>query len=121
MTELPSKILTATLIIPSGLIFTLLFVGFAVKLPVWPFHTWLPDAHTDAPTAVSVMLAGVLLKMGGYGMLRVSVSMFPNVITEVAWILIILGVINVLYGAIVTLRQTDLKRLIAFSLSLIHI
>tara|TARA_Y100000590_G_scaffold106972_1_gene121696 strand:+ start:1446 stop:3008 length:1563 start_codon:yes stop_codon:yes gene_type:complete len=115
MTELPSKIQTATLIIPSGLIFTLLFVGFAVKLPVWPFHTWLPDAHTDAPTAVSVMLAGVLLKMGGYGMLRVSVSMFPNVITEVAWILITLGVINVLYGAIVTLRQTDLKRLIAFS------
>ena len=61
-----------------GVLFTLLFVAFAVKLPIWPFHTWLPDAHTDAPTAVSVMLAGVLLKMGGYGMIRVSVTMFPD-------------------------------------------
>jgi NADH-quinone oxidoreductase subunit M len=115
MTRLPEEIGTSTLIAPAGLIFGLLFVGFAVKLPVWPLHTWLPDAHTDAPTAVSVMLAGVLLKMGGYGMIRVSVAMFPDVVVTAAWVLVTLGVINVLYGAVVTLRQTDLKRLIAFS------
>ena len=115
MTELPEKIKGATLIAPAGFIFALLFIGFAVKLPVWPLHTWLPDAHTDAPTAVSVMLAGVLLKMGGYGMIRVSAGMFPDVIADVAWLLAVMGVTNVLYGAVVTLRQTDLKRLIAFS------
>ena len=115
MTELPGKVQDATLIVPAGVIFTLLFIGFAVKLPVWPLHTWLPDAHTDAPTAVSVMLAGVLLKMGGYGMIRVSAGMFPEVIVDAAWALATLGVINVLYGAVVTLRQTDLKRLVAFS------
>jgi NADH-quinone oxidoreductase subunit M len=115
MTELPRAIRDNDLIVPAWVIFTLLFVAFAVKLPVWPFHTWLPDAHTDAPTAVSVMLAGVLLKMGGYGMIRVSGHMFPEVIVDAAWVLASLGVVNVLYGAIVTLRQTDLKRLIAFS------
>ena len=119
MTELPAAIEQAgaasTMIMPIGLIFALLFVGFAVKLPVWPLHTWLPDAHTDAPTAVSVMLAGVLLKMGGYGMIRVSAGMFPGVMSDVAWLLATAGMINVLYGALVTLRQTDLKRLIAFS------
>ena len=119
MTALPDKIEAAgkagTLIAPAWLIFGLLFTGFAVKLPVWPLHTWLPDAHTDAPTAVSVMLAGVLLKMGGYGMVRVSAGMFPEVVRDAAWVLATLGVINVLYGAVVTLRQTDLKRLIAFS------
>ena len=115
MTDMPRAIQEGTLLAPAGLIFALLFVGFAVKLPVWPLHTWLPDAHTDAPTAVSVMLAGVLLKMGGYGMIRVSAGMFPEVIVGAAWVLIALGVINVLYGAVVTLRQTDLKRLIAFS------
>ena len=115
MTALPKEVQSASLIMPAGVIFTLLFIGFAVKLPVWPVHTWLPDAHTDAPTAVSVMLAGVLLKMGGYGMLRVSAAMFPDVIVAAAWALATFGVINVLYGAVVTLRQTDLKRLIAFS------
>ncbi len=115
MTELPSEIAAAAPIIPIGVIFTLLFIAFAVKLPIFPLHTWLPDAHTDAPTAVSVMLAGVLLKMGGYGMIRVSVTMFPDVISEAAQALVIFGVVNVLYGAVVTMRQTDLKRLIAFS------
>ncbi len=119
MTELPEQVRAAsqagTLLIPIGAIFALTFVGFAVKLPVWPLHTWLPDAHTDAPTAVSVMLAGVLLKMGGYGMVRVSAGMFPEVIVDFAWLLVVLGVINVLYGAVITLRQTDLKRLVAFS------
>jgi NADH-quinone oxidoreductase subunit M len=102
-------------VIPVAGIFWLLLIGFAVKLPVFPLHTWLPDAHTDAPTAVSVVLAGALLKMGGYGMIRVCVSIFPQVAREFAIILIVLAVVNVLYGAAVTLRQTDLKRMIAYS------
>jgi NADH-quinone oxidoreductase subunit M len=100
---------------PAAAIFWLLFIGFAVKLPVFPLHTWLPDAHTDAPTAVSVVLAGALLKMGGYGMIRICVSIFPQVAREFAIILIVLAVVNVLYGAAITMRQTDLKRLIAYS------
>ena len=106
---------SAGVLIPLGGIFWLFFIGFAVKLPTWPFHTWLPDAHTDAPTAASVMLAGVLLKMGGYGLLRINVGMFPGQAVDYAWALVTLGVISVLYGAVVTLRQTDLKRLIAYS------
>jgi NADH-quinone oxidoreductase subunit M len=102
-------------VMPAGAIFLFLLIGFAVKLPVFPLHTWLPDAHTDAPTAVSVVLAGALLKMGGYGMLRICVSIFPGVAQQYGFILVILAVVNVLYGAAVTLRQTDLKRLIAYS------
>ena len=107
----------AKVIIPVNIIFWFFIVAFAIKLPVWPVHTWLPDAHTDAPTAVSVMLAGVLLKMGGYGLIRISVGMFHGLDdAEVfSWSLAVLAVISVLYGAIVTLRQTDLKRLIAYS------
>jgi NADH-quinone oxidoreductase subunit M len=116
MTVLPERIAEgAHLALPIGAIFGLLFVGFAVKLPVWPFHTWLPDAHTDAPTAVSVMLAGVLLKMGGYGMIRVTAAMMPDTMADLSWLLATAGVINVIYGAVVTMRQTDLKRLVAFS------
>ena len=115
MIELPSAMQSVKLLAPAWLVFSLIFVAFAVKLPVWPVHTWLPDAHTDAPTAVSIMLAGVLLKMGGYGMLRISAAMFPGVMVDAAKFLIVLGVINVIYGAIVTVRQTDLKRLVAFS------
>ena len=102
-------------IMPAAAIFFLLLIGFAIKLPVFPFHTWLPDAHTDAPTAVSVMLAGVLIKMGGYGMIRLCVTMFPTVAQQYAVILVILAIIGVLYGAAVTMRQTDFKRLIAYS------
>src|SRR4030042_1009025 len=98
-----------------GVAFALLLVGFSVKLPVVPLHTWLPDAHTDAPTAVSVMLAGSLLKMGGYGMIRICVTIFPDVARDDAHILVILAVVGILYGAAVTIRQTDLKRLIAYS------
>ena len=116
MTAMPGLIQGgAKLALPVGAIFGLLFVGFAVKLPVWPVHTWLPDAHTDAPTAVSVMLAGVLLKMGGYGMIRVTAAMMPDTMADLSWLLATAGVINVLYGAVVTLRQTDMKRLVAFS------
>ncbi len=102
-------------VLTASAVFTLLFLGFAIKLPMFPFHTWLPDAHTDAPTAVSVMLAGVLLKMGGYGMIRIAVNFFPDVAASAAGVLAALAVVNILYGAAVTLRQTDLKRMIAYS------
>ena len=118
MVELSEKgIDAAKLIIPVNVVFWFFIVAFAIKLPVWPVHTWLPDAHTDAPTAVSVMLAGVLLKMGGYGLIRVSVGMFHGLdgVEVFSWSLAVLAVISVLYGALVTLRQTDLKRLIAYS------
>ena len=115
MSILPQKIPQADLLIPASWIFILTIIGFAVKLPVIPLHTWLPDAHTDAPTAASVMLAGVLLKMGGYGMLRVSAGMFPEQLQYFAWVIAILAVINIIYGAAITIRQTDLKRLIAYS------
>jgi NADH-quinone oxidoreductase subunit M len=102
-------------VLPAAAIFFLIFAAFAVKLPIAPFHTWLPDAHTDAPTAVSVMLAGVLLKMGGYGMIRLCVSILPDVAKDYDTLLAILAAISVVYGAFITLRQTDLKRLIAYS------
>jgi len=104
-----------TAVIPTVAIFFLLFIGFAIKLPVFPLHTWLPDAHTDAPTAVSVVLAGGLLKMGGYGMIRLCVTIFPQVAHSYAPVLVALAVVSVLYGAAITMRQTDLKRLIAYS------
>lgn len=110
-----SMLKSANVVLPMGLLFWLFFVAFAIKLPTWPLHTWLPDAHTDAPTAASVMLAGVMLKMGGYGLLRINVGMFPEQTYVFAGILMGLGVISVLYGGVVTLRQTDLKRLIAYS------
>jgi len=102
-------------VIPVVAIFSLLLAGFSIKLPVFPVHTWLPDAHTDAPTAVSVVLAGALLKMGGYGIIRICVTIFPDIAQKYALILVIFAVFTVIYGAAVTLRQTDIKRLIAYS------
>jgi len=102
-------------VIPFTAIFFLLLLPFVIKLPVFPLHTWLPDAHTDAPTAVSVILAGVLLKMGGYGLIRFNVGFFPDIARQYAPFFAALAVINVLYGAACTLRQTDLKKLIAYS------
>ncbi len=102
-------------IMPAAAIFFLFFIGFAIKLPMFPLHTWLPDAHTDAPTAGSVMLAGALIKMGGYGIIRVCVSFFPQVAKDFALPLIILAVISIIYGAALTLRQNDIKRMIAYS------
>jgi NADH-quinone oxidoreductase subunit M len=113
--EIAGKMAFAKSVIPLGAMFFLLFIGFAIKLPMFPFHTWLPDAHTDAPTAVSVILAGALLKMGGYGMIRLVVSVLPGVAKQAAPILATLAIVGVLYGAWVTMRQTDLKRLIAYS------
>jgi NADH-quinone oxidoreductase subunit M len=102
-------------LLPAAPIFFLLLAGFAVKLPVFPLHTWLPDAHTDAPTAASVLLAGALIKMGGYGMIRLCVSIFPQVARQYAPIMLALAVIGIVYGGAITLRQTDIKRLIAYS------
>ncbi|RMG56902.1 MAG: NADH-quinone oxidoreductase subunit M [Deltaproteobacteria bacterium] len=97
------------------ILFIALFIGFAIKVPIFPFHTWLPDAHVEAPTAISVILAGVLLKMGTYGILRISYPIFPDVTRWFAIPLAILGVINILYGALCAMAQSDLKKLVAYS------
>jgi len=92
-----------------------LFIAFAIKVPLFPFHTWLPDAHVEAPTPISVILAGVLLKMGTYGMLRISFPVFPDAMRHYSWELALLGVISMVYGALVAMAQTDFKKLIAYS------
>jgi NADH-quinone oxidoreductase subunit M len=97
------------------LAFLALFLAFAIKVPMFPFHTWLPDAHTEAPTAGSVILAGVLLKLGAYGLIRFAVPLYPYGAHTFAWPIIVLSVIAIVYGAIVSIVQPDLKRLIAYS------
>ena len=92
-----------------------LFISFAVKTPMWPFHTWLPDAHVEAPTAGSVILAGVLLKVGGYGFLRFSIPMLPSASDYYSGFVFVLGVIAVIYASLVALMQKDMKKLIAYS------
>lgn len=91
------------------------FIAFAVKIPMFPFHTWLPDAHVQAPTAGSVMLAGILLKIGGYGMLKVSLSMLPDATWFFADYVTILSIIAIIYGSLVAMAQTDMKKMIAYS------
>jgi NADH-quinone oxidoreductase subunit M len=91
------------------------FASFAVKMPMWPVHTWLPDAHVEAPTAGSVILAGVLLKLGGYGFLRFSIPMFPEASAYFAPMVFVLSVIAIIYTSLVAFRQTDIKKLIAYS------
>ncbi len=93
-----------------------LFIGFAIKIPAFPFHTWLPDAHVEAPTAISVILAGVLLKMGTYGILRVNFAVLPAASYQLAWLFLgVIGTINIVYGAMCAMAQTDYKKLIAYS------
>jgi NADH-quinone oxidoreductase subunit M len=90
-------------------------LAFAIKVPMWPFHTWLPDAHVEAPTAGSVILAGVLLKMGGYGFLRLAIPLFPDAAMRFAPLVGVLAVVGIVYGALVSLVQPDLKKLVAYS------
>ncbi len=114
MLELTNQGINASMF-TQNLIFLGLFLGFAIKVPMWPFHTWLPDAHTEAPTVGSVLLAAVLLKMGTYGFVRISLPILPEAAVDYAPIIGILAVIAIIYGALCCLAQTDLKRLIAFS------
>ncbi|MEC7755726.1 NADH-quinone oxidoreductase subunit M [Roseivirga sp. UBA1976] len=95
--------------------FLAIFIGFAIKLPSFPFHTWLPDAHVEAPTPISVVLAGVLLKVGGYGLIRTAFAMFPDAAYHYAWLIGFLGMFSIIYGAMNALAQKDLKKLIAYS------
>jgi len=97
------------------LIWIALFIGFAIKVPVFPFHTWLPLAHVEAPTAISVILAGVLLKMGTYGILRISYPLLPGEVVSFSYILATLGVINIIWGAVNAIAQIDLKKMVAYS------
>ncbi|HMD96898.1 MAG TPA: NADH-quinone oxidoreductase subunit M [Terriglobia bacterium] len=98
-----------------NLLFWAFFIAFAIKVPLFPLHTWLPDAHTEAPTAGSVILAGVLLKMGTYGMLRFCLPLFPHAAVAYGPIVSVLAIIGILYGALVAMVQPDLKRLVAYS------
>lgn len=95
--------------------FILLFIGFGIKLPMVPFHTWLPDAHVEAPTPISVLLAALLLKIGGYGLLRIVYPIFPDIALDLSWLVASFGVVSIIYGALAAMASKDLKRLIAYS------
>jgi len=99
----------------STAMFVLLFIGFAIKVPIFPFHTWLPDAHVEAPTPISMILAGILLKMGGYGLFRFCYPILPEAAVYLSVFLGALGVINIIYGALCAMAQDDFKKLVAYS------
>lgn len=100
---------------PQTVLFLAFAIAFAIKVPVFPLHTWLPDAHVQAPTAGSVILAGVMLKMGTYGFVRFVLPMFPEAVSSLGWIFMILGLIGIIYGALVAMVQVDVKKLVAYS------
>jgi len=100
---------------PQILLFLAFLVAFAVKVPMWPVHTWLPDAHVEAPTAGSVLLAALLLKMGGYGLFRIVMPMLPNVSNHYITLMAVIGVISIIYGGFLALAQKDLKKMVAYS------
>ncbi|MFK8137421.1 MAG: NuoM family protein [Bdellovibrionales bacterium] len=100
---------------PQTLMFVAFCLAFAIKVPMFPVHTWLPDAHTEAPTPGSIILAGVMLKMGTYGFMRFSIPMFPDAVQEYSWVFLFLGVVGMIYGSLIAMVQTDIKKLVAYS------
>jgi len=102
-------------LLPQGLLFAAMMFAFAVKLPMWPVHTWLPDAHVEAPTVGSVILAAILLKLGGYGIIRYVVPALPDASLAFAWVMIVLGLAAIVYVGVVAFSQSDVKKLVAYS------
>lgn len=115
MVELARADLFAGTPVLGSLVLAAVFIGLAIKTPAFPFHTWLPPAHTDAPAIGSVVLASILLKMGTYGFVRIAMPMLPDAWRDWAWAIVAVGIVSVLYGALVALAQTDLKRMIAYT------
>ncbi len=115
MVELTAQLPLAGSALAGGAVLAAILLGLAVKTPTVPFHTWLPPAHTDAPAGGSAVLAGVLLKMGTYGFLRIAMPMLPDAWRAWAWVIIVIGIVSVIYGALVALAQTNLKRMIAYT------
>ena len=116
--DIQAKLQTGMVLLPARtelLLFGAFFLAFAIKVPLFPLHTWLPDAHTEAPTAGSVILAGVMLKLGTYGMLRFCLPLFPDAAHRMAPLIGVLAIIGIVYGAMVATVQTDLKRLVAYT------
>jgi NADH-quinone oxidoreductase subunit M len=114
-TDIPTLMQTDFPVEAQSWLWLAFFASFAVKVPMWPVHTWLPDAHVQAPTAGSVILAGVLLKLGGYGFIRFSLPMFPEASSTLIWVILVLSGIAVVYTSLVALVQNDMKKLIAYS------